>query len=311
MHMSGMALEARELSKSYRVGYRKDRRTALNGLNFSLPAGKVMGLLGPNGAGKTTTLKIIMDFLTPDAGEVRIFEDDWRDPAARRRVGFLPEQPYFHYYLTPRRILRYLGRLLYIPDSEIDIRISHLLSLVGLAKERDLALSRFSKGMLQRLGIAQALLNQPSLLILDEPSTGLDPLGKMEIRKILLDTREQGTTVLLSSHQLSEVEEICDQLCIIDRGREVAQGSIQDLLGREESFEITLDRDVELEEGAAEEFGAVKTLEGRVLTIPGPNLDRFLRALSQRDARILAVRPRRMTLEEFFLAHVESRGEAE
>lgn len=309
--MSGMVLEARELSKSYRVGYRKDRRMALNGLNFSLPAGRVMGLLGPNGAGKTTTLKIIMDFLTPDAGEVRIFEDDWRDPAVRLRVGFLPEQPYFHYYLTPRRILRYLGRLLYIPDSEIDIRISHLLSLVGLSKERDLTLSRFSKGMLQRLGIAQALLNQPSLLILDEPSTGLDPLGKMEIRKILLDTREQGTTVLLSSHQLSEVEEICDHLCIIDGGREVAQGSIPDLLGREESYEITLDKEVEFEEGTEKELGAIKTVEGRVLTIPGPNLDRFLRILSQRDARILAVRPRRMTLEEFFLAHVKSRGEAE
>jgi ABC-2 type transport system ATP-binding protein len=271
----------------------------------------VMGLLGPNGAGKTTTLKIIMDFLVPDAGEVRIFEGDWRDPAARRRVGFLPEQPYFHYYLTPRRILRYLGRLLYIPDSEIDIRISHLLSLVGLAKERDLALSRFSKGMLQRLGIAQALLNQPSLLILDEPSTGLDPLGKMEIRKILLDTREQGTTILLSSHQLSEVEEICDHLCIIDGGREVAQGSIPALLGREESYEITLDREIELEEGAEKELGVTKTVEGRVLTIPSPNLDRLLRALSLRDARILEVRPRRITLEEYFLAHVESRGESE
>jgi ABC-2 type transport system ATP-binding protein len=292
--MTGMALEVKELNKSYRVGYRKERRPALNGLNFSLPAGKVMGLLGPNGAGKTTTLKIIMDFLTPDTGEVRIFEDDWRNPAVRRRVGFLPEQPYFHYYLTPRRILRYLGKLLYIPDSEIDIRISHLLSLVGLAKERDLTLSRFSKGMLQRLGIAQALLNQPSLLILDEPSTGLDPLGKMEIRKILLDTKEQGTTILLSSHQLSEVEEICDHLCIIDGGREVAQGSITDLLGREESYEITLDREVE-----------------RMLTIPSQDLDRFLRTLLQGDARILEIRPRRITLEEFFLAHVESRGEAE
>jgi ABC-2 type transport system ATP-binding protein len=302
IHMSGMALEARELNKSYRVGYRKERRPALNGLNFSLPSGRVMGLLGPNGAGKTTTLKIIMDFLTPDAGEVRIFEDDWRDPAVRRRVGFLPEQPYFHYYLTPRRVLRYLGKLLYIPTSEIDIRISHLLSLVGLANERDLALSRFSKGMLQRLGIAQALLNQPSLLILDEPSTGLDPLGKMEIRKILLDTKEQGTTILLSSHQLSEVEEICDHLCIIDRGREVAQGSITDLLGREESYEITLDREVALDEGAE---------KGRVLSIPSQDLDRRLRTLSQGDARILEIKPRRITLEEYFLAHVESRGEAE
>ncbi len=309
--MSDVALDVKSLGKSYRIGFHKERRQALNGLSFTLPAGKVMGLLGPNGAGKTTTLKIIMDFLVPDEGEVRIFGDDWREPRARQRMGFLPEQPYFYYYLTPNRILRYLGRLMYMPDPEIDVRVSHLLSLVGLSRERDLALSRFSKGMLQRLGIAQALLNQPSLLILDEPSTGLDPLGKMEVRKILQDTSEQGTTILLSSHQLSEVEEICDHLCIIDRGREVAQGSISDLLGREETYQVTLDGEEELEAEKLELLGARKTEGAPGFIVPRPNLDLFLRELSTKPARILEVKPRRITLEEYFLAHVSSRRERE
>ncbi len=307
--MSGIALEAREVDKSYRVGARRDRRPALNGLSFSLSEGKVMGLLGPNGAGKTTALKIIMDFLTPDSGEVDIFGKDWRDPAARGRVGFLPEQPYFHYYLTPRRVLRYLGKLLYMSNAEIETRVTHLLPQVGLGKEGDLALSRFSKGMLQRLGIAQALFNRPDLLVLDEPSTGLDPLGKMEVRKILSDAREQGATILLSSHQLSEVEEICDQLCIIDRGREVAQGSIPELLGREERYEVALERGVELTEQAAGQLAVERSDEGRTLSFPSGNLDEVLRLLAQQEARILSVRPRRITLEEFFLAHVESRSE--
>jgi ABC-2 type transport system ATP-binding protein len=307
--MPQFALDVRDIDKSYRVGLRGDRRPALDGLSFSLPEGKVMGLLGPNGAGKTTTLKIIMDFLTPDSGEVDIFGRDWRDPAARGRLGFLPEQPYFHYYLTPRRVLRYLGKLLYMSDSEIETRITHLLPQVGLGDEGDLALSRFSKGMLQRLGIAQALFNRPGLLVLDEPSTGLDPLGKMEVRKILQDARDQGATIILSSHQLSEVEEICDHLCIIDRGREVAQGSIPELLGRDERYEVTLERGVELPDEAARQLQVELADGGRTLAFPAAHLDEVLRLLAQQEARLLEVRPRRITLEEFFLAHVESRSE--
>ena len=224
-------------------------------------------------------------------------------------MGFLPEQPYFHYYLTPRRVLRYLGKLLYMSNAEIETRVTHLLPQVGLGKEGDLALSRFSKGMLQRLGIAQALFNRPDLLVLDEPSTGLDPLGKMEVRKILSDAREQGATILLSSHQLSEVEEICDQLCIIDRGREVAQGSIPELLGRDERYEVDLERGVELPDQAAGQLAVERSDEGRTLSFPSGNLDEVLRLLAQQEARVLSVRPRRITLEEFFLAHVESRSE--
>ena len=268
-----------------------------------------MGLLGPNGAGKTTTLKIIMDFLTPDSGEVGIFGKDWRDPAARGRVGFLPEQPYFHYYLTPRRVLRYLGKLLYMSNAEIETRVTHLLPQVGLGKEGDLALSRFSKGMLQRLGIAQALFNRPDLLVLDEPSTGLDPLGKMEVRKILSDAREQGATILLSSHQLSEVEEICDQLCIIDRGREVAQGSIPELLGRDERYEVDPGARRRTARPGRRAAGGGTERRGQDPFFPSRNLDEVLRLLAQQEARVLSVRPRRITLEEFFLAHVESRSE--
>ncbi len=308
--MAGPALEVDGVDKGYRVGLRRERRPALSGLSFSLPEGKVLGLLGPNGAGKTTTLKIIMDFLAPDAGEVRIFGRDWRDPAARGRLGFLPEQPYFHYYLTPRRILRYLGRLLLMPAAEIETRITHLLPQVGLEDEEDLPLSRFSKGMLQRLGIAQALFNRPDLLVLDEPSTGLDPLGKMEIRHILQDARDRGTTIILSSHQLSEVEEICDHLCIIDRGREVAQGSIPELLGKDERYEVTLEGADALPEADARRLQVERADGGRTLVFPAGRLDEALKLLAQGEVRVLAVRPRRITLEEFFLAHVEGRSGA-
>jgi ABC-2 type transport system ATP-binding protein len=303
--MSGPALEVVSLGKSYRTGLRKPPRQALSGLTFTLPEGAVMGLLGPNGAGKTTTLKVIMDFLTPDSGEVRIFGRSWKDAEARRQVGFLPEQPYFQYYLTPRSLLRYLGRLLYMRREETEARITHLLNLVGLGAEADLQLSRFSRGMLQRLGIAQALLNQPRLLVLDEPSGGLDPLGMVEVRKLLQDVRDGGTTILFSSHQLSEVEEICDHLCIIDRGREVAQGSMQELLGREESYEVTLEEEAPVPFPGQDEMGWSWLVPGRKLRFPSRHLDGSLRLLAREGARVAEVKPVRLSLEEFFLRHVE------
>jgi len=306
--MAPAALEVLSLSKSYRSGLRRPPRRALEGLSFAIPEGAVMGLLGPNGAGKTTTLKIIMDFIPPDAGEVRILGRPWRDAEARRQVGFLPEQPYFQYYLTPRGLLRHFGRLLGIPRDKAEARIAHLLNLVGLGEEGDLQLSRFSRGMLQRLGIAQALLNRPRLLVLDEPSGGLDPLGMVEVRKILQDVKSQGTTILFSSHQLSEVEEVCDHLCIIDRGREVAQGSMQELLGREESYEVTLKERLEASLPGGEELSWEWVLPGRRVRFPARMLNDSLQVLARGGAVVEEVRPVHLTLEEFFLRKVEGGG---
>jgi ABC-2 type transport system ATP-binding protein len=304
-----LALEVRGLSKSYLVGWRRKPRLALDGLSFILPRGRVMGLLGPNGAGKTTTLKIIMNFLHPDRGEVMVLGKDWREPQVRREVGFLPEQAYFQMYMTPRRILSYFGRLLGMDEREIKVKTSQLLHLVGLEKDPDLALSRFSKGMLQRLGIAQALINQPDLLILDEPSSGLDPLGKVEMRKILQDVRNEGTTILLSSHQLSEVEEICDYLCIIDGGREVAKGTTRELLGEGEEYEVVFEGRLELEEGVRERLTLRWMEEGKKAVFSSSRLNEALREFSARGVRVVEIRPRRMTLEEFFLSRVGSRRE--
>ncbi len=306
--MAAAALEVLGLSKSYRAGWRREPRRALDGLSFTIPEGAVMGLLGPNGAGKTTTLKMIMDFISPDSGEVRILGRPWRDAEARRQVGFLPEQPYFQLYLTPRSLLRHLSRLLGMPREEAEARISHLLPLVGLGEEADLQLSRFSRGMLQRLGIAQALLNRPRLLVLDEPSGGLDPLGMVEMRRLLQDVRDQGTTILFSSHQLSEVEEICDHLCIIDRGREVAQGSMRELLGAEESYEVTVAEGSWDPAAGGDERGWAWVVPGRRVRFPSSLLDTSLRALARGGAVVEEVRPVRLTLEEFFLREVEGRG---
>ncbi len=303
MEEKTFTLKVEELSKSYPTGWRKTPRRALDGLSFYLPQGGVMGLLGPNGAGKTTTLKIIMDFIKPDGGRVTIMGRDWRDPESRRLVGFLPEQPYFNFHQTPRGVIRFFGKLLGMDDPYIEMRSSQLLELVGLAGEKNLPLSRFSKGMLQRLGIAQALLNQPGLLILDEPSSGLDPVGKAEMKTLLQEVQKQGTSILLSSHQLSEVEEICDHLCIIDRGRQVAQGPLEDLLGEKDEYEVTLDRSPAWDETIMQRHEVRLEEEGRMV-FPRSQLDGVLKELAGGEAKVLEVRPCRITLEEFFLSQV-------
>ncbi len=310
MEKIGFALEVEDLSKSYSTGWRKPLKLALDGLSFSLPQGRIMGLLGPNGAGKTTTLKIIMDFLRPDRGRVLIMGKDWRDPGNRCLLGFLPEQPYYHLYQTPRKTLSFFGKLLGMDDRQIELRISFLLELVGLGELKDLSLHRFSKGMLQRLGIAQALLNQPELLILDEPSSGLDPVGKAEMRTLLQEIQAQGTAILLSSHQLSEVEEICDHLCIIDKGRQVAQGSLEELLGEGDEYEIVLEKNPALDEATMRMHGARLEDESRLI-FPRSRLDSMLRELIGGGAKILEAKPRRITLEEFFLSRVGSGREGE
>jgi len=301
-------LSIEDLRKDYSTGWRKPPRSALTGLNLEVPRGSIIGLLGPNGAGKTTTLKCIMGLIRPQAGRIRLFGEEGAGAAARRNIGFLPEQPYFDLYLTPRKLLTYYGRLAGMDPSGIRTKTSYVLSLVGMDSEADLAMDKFSKGMLQRIGLAQALLTDPEFLILDEPSSGLDPLGKMQVRDLLAGSRDGGKTILLSSHQLSEIEEVCDGVAIIHAGSNIASGSMDELLRPRDEFEIEIEQAWPADGGGMPE-GAVWTDTSRTRLVVGkPDLNPALGALLAGGAPVREVRQRRMTLEEYFIEKVGREG---
>jgi ABC-2 type transport system ATP-binding protein len=244
-----------------------------------------------------------MDLVRPDSGSIVLFGREGGMVEARRRIGFLPEQPYYDLYLTPRKLLGYYGSLAGLSPAMVEARTAHLLSLVGLDGEADLAMSRFSKGMLQRVGLAQSLIAEPEFLILDEPSAGLDPLGKVQVRDLLQGLKENGISILLSSHQLSEIEEICDDVAIIDHGRNLASGPLEDLLRSKEEYEIVLEsapeRPPTLPRGAS-----WMDAEKKSIVVGRDGVSETLQALLQEKALIEEVRARRMTLEEFFLSRV-------
>jgi ABC-2 type transport system ATP-binding protein len=235
------AIRIRELEKSFRGHLSIGLHRVLKGVHLTVPEGVIYGFLGPNGAGKTTTLKLLTGLLFPDAGEIRVFGALPQDLETKRRLGFLPESPYFYDYLTGRELLHFLGRLFGLPKKSLRERARTLLATVGLEGKGDVQLRKYSKGMLQRIGLAQALLNDPDLVILDEPMTGLDPIGRREIRDLILLLKDQGKTVFFSSHILADAEMICDQVAIIVRGQVVREGELEALLGSEVRFwEVTL-----------------------------------------------------------------------
>jgi len=229
--MSEVAVRVDGLRKSYRSGFWRRRSETLRGVSFSVPAGRAVGYLGANGVGKTTTLKILVGLLEADGGTAEVLGMPVHDPACRRRVGFLPENPYFYEHLTAREAMRFYGGLSRMEDRAVEARTLPLLEKVGLAAAADRRLGEFSKGMRQRLGVAQALLHDPELLILDEPMSGLDPFGRLLVKDLILEERAKGKTIFFSSHILGDVEEVCDFAVIIADGRVTASGTVQGLLG--------------------------------------------------------------------------------
>src|SRR6187399_247147 len=225
------ALATYELTKDFAVGFwRKRPYRALDRLTLDVEAGEVFGFLGPNGAGKTTTLKLLMQLVFPTSGTADLLGKPAGDLAARRRIGFLPENPYFYDYLTAEELLTYFASLFGYRGAERRARASRLLDEVGIGAERRLQLRKFSKGMLQRVGIAQALVNDPELVILDEPMSGLDPLGRRDVRSLILRLRDRGCTVFFSSHVLSDAEALCSRVAILAKGKLVAAGRLSDLV---------------------------------------------------------------------------------
>src|SRR5438552_1319033 len=224
------AIEILGLEKTYMVGFwRKRPKRALHPLHLAVEEGEIFGFLGPNGAGKTTTLKLLMGLVFPTSGSARILGRDWTDPDIKAQIGFLPEQPYFYDYLTAHELLDYYGQLSGVPAKQRKQRINEVLHRVGLTDVKGIQLRKFSKGMLQRAGIAQAILHSPKLVFLDEPMSGLDPLGRRDVRDLILQLQQEGKTVFFSTHILSDAEALCDRVAVINKGELRGVGAVAEL----------------------------------------------------------------------------------
>ena len=222
-------------TENLRVEYRsrelkQQTKLALKGLNLSVQTGEVFGFLGPNGAGKTTTMNVLLGYVNATSGAAFLFDVNTREPIARQRIGYLPELTYYYKFLTAEELLRFYARIFEIPKAEIETRIDQLLKLVELEHARKRPIRTYSKGMQQRAGLAQALINNPDLLLLDEPTSGLDPLGRMKVREIIQRLKNEGKTVFFSSHELGEVETICDRVAILHQGELKVEGRVSDLV---------------------------------------------------------------------------------
>ncbi len=307
-------LEVRELRKGFKPGLFKPRVTALNGVSFAVQEGECFGLLGQNGAGKTTTLKIATGLLAADGGSATLLGRPSGDASARRALGYLPENPYFHEHFTPREGLAIYGRLVGLDRATIAARTPALLERVGLTEAANRRLRGFSKGMRQRFGLAAALLHQPELLVLDEPLTGLDPGGRRLVKELILEQRRAGCTVVLCSHVLADVQELCDRVVVLHRGDLVREGTIHDLLASApRSFELCAEG---VPEALRERLAAAATLfraSGATVTacLPGATLGpAFAAEVHAAGGRLLSLAPERESLETWFVRFLDDRAAA-
>ncbi len=234
------AVEIKNLVKDFKTSFRKQMLRAVDGVSIRIMPGEVYGLIGPNGSGKSTTMKALLGLVAPTAGTCAIFGKDSLKVDSRNDVGFLPENPYFYKHLSGAETLRFYGRLCGLKGKTLENRVAELLALVDLEGARDRRLGGYSKGMLQRIGLAQALVQEPRLVILDEPTAGVDPIGSRQIRDLILKLRERGITVFLCSHLLEQVQEVCDHVGIIFKGKMVKEGQLDDLIAIEDQTEIVL-----------------------------------------------------------------------
>jgi ABC-2 type transport system ATP-binding protein len=316
-------IHVENLQKSFRTPLRRKPVHVLQGMTFAVERGEVFGFLGPNGAGKTTTIRILMGLIAATGGQASLFGEPVPTRAARARLGFLPEAPYFYDYLTVSELLDLTGRLFGIEHRERKRRAERLIDLVDLTRARTTPLKKYSKGMLQRAGIAQALINDPELVVLDEPTSGLDPVGRKEVRDIILSLREQGKTVFFSSHILADVENISDRIGIVVGGRMRDVGSVSELVGetlRDTAVTLRLPEDAERAAAAVDELGQGARAErrGQELTVTldaAADVDAFLARARERGASVRTVTPRYDSLEDLFLRHArpapDDRGAAD
>jgi len=305
-----VVLRLEELTKDFATGFLgRGRHRALDGLSLELARGEVFGLLGPNGAGKTTALKVIVGLLWPTSGRVTLGDTSPHDPRARASIGFLPEHPAFYDHLTGEELLSYFGGLCGLRGATLRARVDATLSRVGLEAERRRGVRQYSKGMVQRLGLAQALINTPALLILDEPMSGLDPLGRRDVRELILELRDQGAAVLFSSHILSDAEMLCSRVAMLRRGRLVAAGSMSELTaGQSRGWEVTATQltpaAVSALQGQASR--TTRITHGRYTFELGPDArpEHMVGEIAALGGMLESVTPLRATLEDVFVERV-------
>lgn len=301
------ALHIEDLHKTFKSGFIPKRKKILKGISLTVGEGEIFGYLGPNGAGKTTTIKCILGLIFPEKGEIEIFDCPSVSPQAKERIGFLPENPYFYDYLTASEFLRFYNLLSPDKDSRKEEDIQNLLSLVGLEHAKNLQLRKFSRGMLQRVGLAQALLSRPSLVLLDEPLGGLDPLGRKEIRDIIVRLREEGKTVFLSSHILQDIEMVCDRVAILVNGQILNQGRLQDLISAKILYtEIILSG---VKASDLHGLGESLTEQGERIFLKAAceaDVDRVLEVVQAKKGKIHSLIPKTETLEDLFVGMVKA-----
>lgn len=300
-------IEIDNLTKDYETGFARKRKTrALNGLTLTVEPGQIFGFLGANGAGKTTTLKLLMRLIFPTAGTARILGHDISDVAMHARIGYLPENPYFYDYLTAREFLNYCGELFGLRGNLRQSRTEELLTRVNLDRKNwDKQLRKFSKGMLQRVGLAQAVVNNPEIVFLDEPMSGLDPVGRREVRDLISSLRDEGKTVFMCSHILSDIEVLCDNAAILKGGQLAHAGSLSDLRARETNL-----IEVIASGPTAELLRQNLSIKAEVSTTPSGlrievsderDVDAVIAALRKVDGHLVSVQPVRQSLEELFV----------
>jgi len=309
-----LAIEVVDLKKTYRTPFRRKKVEALTGVSFTVAPNQIFGFVGPNGAGKTTTIRTLMGLIRPTSGSLRILGKAIPSREARAKVGFLPEAPYFYDYLTVGELLDLAGRLFGLDAATRKKRADELIDRVGLDRARSQSLKKFSKGMLQRAGLAQALMNDPELVVLDEPMSGLDPIGRKEVRELILELRDQGKTVFFSTHILSDVEAITDRVAIVARGGLVAEGKPADLvthtvLGVDIVVRVPATEDAELTTQPAGITRVRRLGEELALTLPvDADVDAWLARARDHGARVVQVMPRHETLEDLFLRRTAGGG---
>ncbi len=312
MNNDSRPIEIRNLSKTYRVGFWMNRTVrALQGLDLSVERGQIYGLLGPNGAGKSTTIKILMNLVGATSGDARLFGRATVHSEVRRMVGFVPENPAPYEYLTGREFVTLAGRLAGLSGKDLDRRVSEVLGQVEMGAAERLQIRRYSKGMVQRIALAQALVARPALLILDEPTSGLDPLGRRQMRDLILAERQRGTTVLFCSHIIPDVEALCDRLAVLVGGRRVREGSVAELISSQgTSVEVVIEAlSVERVQGLGVTFESVQSLDGRIMvTVRSDASQILLAAVLQAGGRVNRLQPARFSLEQLFMTALQEAG---
>ena len=309
-------IEIENLSKDYEVGFWKKKKVrALDGLNLQVERNQIFGFLGGNGAGKTTTIKILMSLIFPTEGKARILGEDISNVKMHASIGYCPENPYFYDYLTARELMNYFGELFGLDSGERKRKSEELLTKVGLdEKDWNKQLRKFSKGMLQRVGLAQSLINNPEIVFLDEPMSGLDPIGRREIRELIAGLREKGTTVFMSTHILSDIEALCDNVAILRGGKLAATGNLDELLSQSGETQIY---EINVKGVAAENIRSqIKEISGaeisakangaNISVLAETDIDKVLPIIRKAGGSLVSVQPVKQSLEELFVKETES-----